>query len=450
MRAVEAAGLASRVLVRDSWLISADRIDRAMAALRGHAADQMAGREDELSVAKGGRYMEATVTHSIDTLSYDELRSLIKQPVSICTSLFLPIEWAEPARQQNWIRLENLLRQAETMLLARDLSLAEAQDLLAPAWQLTEERSFWAHQSAGLAIFAAPELFRVYRLPRAFEELVVVDEQLHIAPLLPLVQQDGRYYLLELGLDRVQLLHATHYEISPVPLHDMPTSLKDALKYDEFAKQAQFHPGIRGRGGERGAIFHGQGARDDRLVKEKILRYFQQVDRSVQAVLREERAPLLLAGIAYLLPIYRSANSYPHLLEQTIACNRDDLTRADLLARAWKIVAPNLDLELAAAADRYGVLAWTHPAQATNYLRAIVPAAYAGRIATLFVATGQRRWGTFDPNTTTLTVHEAAEPRDIELVNDTIIHTLLNGGTVYVVTPARLPEAAPLAAMFRY
>jgi len=162
--------------------------------------------------------MEATATRYIDTLSYDELRSLIKQPIGICISLFLPIERAEPPRQQNAVRLENLLRQAEAMLLARGLSLVAAQDLLAPAWQLSEDRSFWAHQSAGLAIFLAPELFRVYRLPRAFEELVVADERLHIAPLLPMLQDDGRYYLLALGLDGVQLLCGTHFIIGRLAL----------------------------------------------------------------------------------------------------------------------------------------------------------------------------------------------------------------------------------------
>src|SRR3954470_3496492 len=131
--------------------------------------------------------MEATALHQQDRLSRDELRMLIEQPASPCVSLFLPIERAEPARQQNSIRLENLLRQAEQRLIARDLSAAAAHDILAPAYELIENRSFWAPQVEGLAIFAATNLFRVYRLPLAFEELVIVDARAHIAPLLPLL-----------------------------------------------------------------------------------------------------------------------------------------------------------------------------------------------------------------------------------------------------------------------
>ena len=268
---------------------------------------------------------------------------LIEQPASPCVSLFLPIEWAEPARQQNSIRLENLLRQAEQRLIARGLSAAAAHDILAPAYELIENRSFWAPQVEGLAIFAATNLFRVYRLPLAFEELVIVDARAHITPLLPLLSSDGQFYVLAVGLGGVQLFQGTQYGLSPVALQGMPTSLRESLRYDEFAKQPQFHPGVPGRSGERGAIFHGQGARDGTVVKQEALRYFQQVDHAVRQALRNASAPLLLAGIAYLLPIYRAANTYPQLIEEDIAVNPDDLPLDELHAQAWAIVAPRFD-----------------------------------------------------------------------------------------------------------
>src|SRR6185436_2846272 len=103
-------------------------------------------------------------------------------------------------RQQYPIRLEHLLGQAEARLLARGLPLVATQALLAPAWQLVEDWAFWEHQGDGLAIFAAPDLFRVHRLLLAFEELLVVDERPHITPLLPLFSGDGQFYVLALGL----------------------------------------------------------------------------------------------------------------------------------------------------------------------------------------------------------------------------------------------------------
>jgi hypothetical protein len=386
----------------------------------------------------------------MDSLSRDELDMLIEQPASPCVSLFLPIEHAEPARQQNPVRFEHLLWQAEERLIVHGLGAATAHDLLAPAYQLIGDRSFWAHQADGLAAFAAADMFHIYRLPLTFAELIIVDERPHIAPLLPLLSGDDQFYLLTIGLGGVRLFQGTQYGLIPIMLHDVPASLQDALKYDEFTKQPQFHSGVPGRGGERGAIFHGQAARDGTIVKEETLRYFQQVERGVRHTLRDEHAPLLLAGIAYLVPIYREANTYAHLLEDVIAINPDDLQPDELHARAWARVAPRFGQARTAAIERYQMLRGTTPALATSYLRAIIPAAYAGRADTLFLARGQRQWGRFDPASGELVVHTDAGPRDTELFNLAAIQTIQHGGMVYALTPEQMPDAASLAAILRY
>jgi hypothetical protein len=47
-------------------------------------------------------------------------------------------------------------------------------------------------------------------------------------------------------------------------LEDVPTSIAEALKYDDPEKNLQFHTGTTGGGGgERSAMFHGQGAGND-------------------------------------------------------------------------------------------------------------------------------------------------------------------------------------------
>ena len=394
--------------------------------------------------------MEATAIRQMDSLSRDELRRLITQTADPCVSLFLPIEQAQPTRQQNPIRLENLLRQGEQRLIARGLDAEAAHDLLAPVYQLIEDRAFWAHQADGLAVFAAAELFRVYRLPLAFEELAVVDARAHITPLLPLLSGGGQFHVLALGLGGVRLFQGTQFGLSPVTLHGAPASLQDALAYDEFAKQPQLHAGIPGRGGERGAIFHGQGARDDQVAKEETLRYFQQVDHAVCHALRDEHAPLLLAGIAYLLPIYRAANSYPQLIEDGITVNPDDLQLNELHARAWARVAPRFDQARADAVERYRMLRGTTPALATSYLRAIIPAAYDGRVDALLLASGQRQWGSFDPVSGELALHEDAGPRDSELLDLAAIQAIRHGGMVYTIAQQHMPDLAPLAAILRY
>lgn len=83
-------------------------------------------------------------------------------------------------------------------------------------------------------------------------------------------------------------------------------------------------------------------------------------------------------------------------------------------------------------------------------LRAIIPAAYYGRIEQLFLAVDQERWGTFNPATNTLHVHREPRFQDDELLDMAATQTLLHGGSVYVVEPAQMPGEELLAAVFRY
>jgi hypothetical protein len=385
----------------------------------------------------------------LNGLSRTELMALIEQPAGTCISIFFPTEQAGPAVRQNAIRLENLLRRAEKQLAARGMTSAATHALLAPATQLVGDRAFWEQNSAGMALFIAPDVFHVYRLPQHVEELVVTGTQFHVLPLLALLIDDMTFYILTLGLDRVRLLRGTHYSLEEVALPGIPAGLKDAIKYDEFARQPQLHGGMANGGGDRGAIFHGQGARDD-AIKDEILRYFQQVDHGVCAALNNEAHPLIVAGLSYLTPLYREASAYPGIMHESVASNPDALTIDELHAQAWAVIAPYVQHAQNAAAERYQHFKATQPALATNYLRTIVPAAYAGRVATLFVAKGQHQWGRFDPVTGVLSTHAGERAGDDDLLNSAAVETVRHGGAIFMAEQARMPDDGPLAAILRY
>ena len=91
-------------------------------------------------------------------------------------------------------------------------------------------------------------------------------------------------------------------------------------------------------------------------------------------LLREETTPLVLAGVEYLFPIYREANTYPYLLEQGVAGNPDKLKAETLREKAWGIVEPSVLQNQQEAAARYEELATTD--RASTNISEIVPAAY--------------------------------------------------------------------------
>ncbi len=400
----------------------------------------------------------------MDILPRNELQLLMEKPAGPCVSIYFPMYRAFPEIQQNPVRLKNLLREAEERLVEYGLRGAEARKILEPAQLLLDDALFWQYPSDGLAVFCARDVFRVYRMPLRFDELVVVAERFHLKPLLTLITNNGQFLVLALSQNEVRLLQGTRHSVTQVELEDVPSSLAEALKYDDPEKQLQFHTGTQGAsfpgGGSRqaaifygpgprgeAAMFHGTGAGDEDK-KNDILRYFQQIDRGLQDLLRNRRAPLVLAGVEYLFPIYGEANSYAYLLDEGITGNPEELKPEELHERAWPIVEPHLLQDQAAAVEQYMQLIGT--GRTSNSITETLPAAYYGRVDTLFVAFGVQQWGTFDPETAEVHLHEQAEPGDQDLLDLAAFYTIVNSGTVYVIEPEQVPDNAPLTAVFRY
>ncbi|NJN08246.1 MAG: hypothetical protein HC815_09705 [Richelia sp. RM1_1_1] len=383
-------------------------------------------------------------------LSIDELKSLVTIPEDICVSIYLPTVKLGVETQQNPIRFKNLLRTAEEQLINRGIRPQDAKDLLKPA-QRIDEYEFWQHQSDGLAIFISKNLFSYYCLPVDFPELVIVSDRFHLKPLLPLLTGDGQFYILALSQNQVKLFQGTRYSVSEIELENVPQGIAEALKYDDAEQQLQFHtgtsPGSGNSGGERAAIFHGQGGGNDEQ-KDDILRYFRQVDKGLQELLKNQQLPLILAGVEYLFPIYQEANNYINLIDEGITGNSEHLTAEELHSSAWKIIQPYFEQSQQTAANRYQELVGT--GQTSNNIEEIVAAAYYQRIDTLFVGTSVQQWGSFNPESNQVELHSQQEIGDEDLMDFAAIHTLFNSGTVYAVSPEFVPGNTPLAAVFRY
>jgi len=395
----------------------------------------------------------------LNILSREKLCRLIQERQQACVSIYMPTHRAGKEVEQNSIRLKDLLDEAEDRLMAGGLRAPEVRELLEPAHALLPDTYFWQHQSDGLALFVSTRTFRYYRLPLDFDLLVVVSDRFHLKPLLSLFTADGRFYVLALSQNEVRLLQGAHYSVGKINLKNVPEGLAEALKWDEFERHTQFHTSTvtpqgesarRATRGGRPAIFHGHGVGSAAEHKEHILRYFRRVSQGVREILAEEQVPLVLAAVDYLHPIYREANTYPHLVERGIQGNPEGLDADELHARAWAIVEPFFMAERKQAAAHYRQLTGAGSDKASDSLEQVVPAAYFGRVKTLFVAVGSQTWGTFSSQMGVAKVHQEAEPGDEDLLDFAAVHTLLNGGTVYVAEPDEIPGGALLAAVYRY
>jgi len=387
----------------------------------------------------------------MDLLSRSQLKALVDAPKSPCVSLYMPTVKMSEQTQQNPIRFRNLWGQIEDRLEEMGIRPAEAESWLQPMKAL-DTADFWEHQDRGLAIFASPNQFRYYRVPVEFEELVVIGDEFHLKPLMPLVTNNGRFYILALSKHQVRLLEATRDRVRDIDLEGIPTSIEEALKYDTPQEDLQQHtatPNVNAGGGDRPAMFHGQGVgtSDD---KTEILRFFQQVDRGIYDRLGDDTAPLILAGVEYLHPIYKEANSYPHIFHEGLTGNPDLEKPEELRDRAWKIVEPYFQKSYHEAVQRYQETSANAPDRTFDRVEDIVPAAYYKRLDALFVPLEKHCWGQFDSQQNRVETHDEPQPDDTDLFDMAAVYTFINGGEVYTVNEEEVPNESQLAAIARY
>lgn len=376
----------------------------------------------------------------MDIFDRPDLESLLRTQAEACVSVFLPTERAGREIQQSPIRLKNLLREAEKRL--HDLGVRSIDTITKPAHDLVNDSGFWRHQGDGLAIFLAPDFAESYTLPSSFDDLVVVADHFHLKPLLPMMSTGQTFFVLGLSQKYVKLFKGGPFSVGEVTLEGVPASLKDALKYDDREPSLNAHGGGRTR-----AIFHGQGlGKDD--PKDDIKRYFRQIDAGLHEILKDERSPLVLAGVDYLLPLFRDVSEYPHIMEGGVVGSPEHVSVDQLHTRAWEIVSPVFGKERQDAKARYLAVAET-PSGTADVKRAI-RAAHQGRVDTLFVAVGQHLWGTWDPETEAIHTHETPAAGDIDLLDAAAAQAWLHGGTVYAVLPEEVPGEGHLAAILRY
>ena len=85
-------------------------------------------------------------------------------------------------------------------------------------------------------------------------------------------------------------------------------------------KQLQFHTVTQQGRGRRAALFrgHGEGPEEE---KAGLIQYCRQIDSAVLGLLNDEKAPMMVTGLDYLVSTYRQTNTYQHLVEDSIQGN---------------------------------------------------------------------------------------------------------------------------------
>lgn len=389
----------------------------------------------------------------MDVFTRDDLRSLIEADADPCASIYMPTHRAGREIREDSLRCKNLLHKAEEQLHEAGLRTPEARAALEPAHRLQGDGQFWRNQSDGLAIFAGRGIFKSYRVPLRFEELLVVNRRFHVKQILPLLQNDGTFYILAVSQKHVRLLRGTHHSVSELDPVGLPKSLVDALNVDEYVQSLQQHGhttlGV-GAAGAREGLFHGHGGADlDVKKRDEIIEYFRRIDDGLHEFFKNvEHAPLVFAGVEYQFPMFKDSYHQGPLIDKPVAGNSDDLQLRELHAKAWQLVGPHFREGERKAIRRYGERAGGDVV--SNDLQEIIKAARTGRVETLFVSEDQKIWGSVDEGTGEMQrLHEGLPGTD-DLLDYAAVHTLLTGGEVFAVHDGEMPGGGAVAAVYRY
>jgi hypothetical protein len=211
--------------------------------------------------------------------------------------------------------------------------------------------------------------------------------------------------------------------------------------------QTLVHTGQPALRGKESRVFYGSGGVDTQ--KKDLEGYFREIDRALTPYLRNlgEEAPLVFCGVKHLFPLYREIASYAQLYEEPITGNFDRAGTVELLEKANQVLAPHWakqrELDRQQVGERLG------SPRVSADVESILPAAFDGKIAVLFVAGNARLDGSYNAQTRRCTL--GGDARDNEdLLNIAAAETLLHGGRVYAVNPKDLPAGVVASALYRY
>lgn len=368
---------------------------------------------------------------------------------SFCISIYMPTHRSgeKTLKGEDSIKLKNIVKEVRTKLELRGMHGDALKEFLKPLNDLISDSAFWRFQSEGLVLFLSKDLVRKFHLPVSFDEMNYVSSEFYLKPLLPLINDDGMFYLLTLKKDEVRLYEGHKWDVSEMDIEELiPSRIEERVGYDYEQKQLQFRTRY-GRGSAGSFHGHGEG---DTSEKNELLLFFQAIDRGVVSKLRDRQEhPLVLCCLDYYYPIYREANTYKNLFPQYISYNPADLDSGSLHQKARELLMPYYNQKKHLAKNK--LAEGLSKGKASSDIKEIIQAAIQGRIESIFIDKNAEIYGIYDPSADEVQVQDTTDLPAVSLTNLAARKVFEHGGTVYLTDRQDLPDdSSVINALFRY
>jgi hypothetical protein len=360
-----------------------------------------------------------------------EIDRLLDHRASPSVSIYLP---TDPQSQGGPERIEFKTLAARASAQLREAGTAgrvirEVEDQIG---SLLDDEEFWRYQARSTAAFATPSWLITFRLPNRLLSQVDVSDRFNVRPLLRTLTFPHVAFVLALAQGSVRVVEVTpDLDPAPIKVDDLPSDVAGAAGKSSIADRA---PVRRVQGSE------GQ--------KVRMRQYARQVDRALRPFLNGLEVPLILAAAEPIDSIYRSVNTYPHLLAQGLSGNPETVSDAELAVGARVALDTLYAAQLREVHERYQQR--SADGRALSDLAEIARAANSGAVETLLVDIDAAVPGTVDDRTGAVTFAPAAAHHVHDVTDEIARRSWLSGARVLAVRERDIPGGGPVAAILRY
>jgi hypothetical protein len=367
----------------------------------------------------------------VDIPTLPEFKVLAETRADACVSLYLPTTPISQETTANRIELKNLTKTALAQLQdagfdKRRLALIDSQ-----LTNLAEDDEFWRYQAVSLAVLVTPDAMRTFRLPNRLAAMAEVSDRFHLKPLIRAITFPHEAFILALSEGKVRLIEAfTDLPAQEVKIRALPKSAAAAVKQSTINDRS---PSGRLQGSE------GQ--------KVRLAQYARQIDAALRPVLAGRHTPLIMAATEPLASIFRSVNTYPGLVADTISVSPDRVTPANLAAAARPILDASYARDIAATKALFE--ARSGQGRATTDISDAARAATFGAVEQLLIDIDEVIPGTIDADGR-VTFADGPSAKSYGIIDEIAGRALLSGARVLGVRKDDLPGPGHLAAILRY
>lgn len=312
---------------------------------------------------------------------------------------------------------------------------------------IQEDLGFWEEQMRGLAILANPDGITTVQLPIDCDEYLAVDERFHVSPLLGLLYNLDKYYVLLISEKEPLLFSGDMYNLREMNIPMPASGRSGSLTLEENKLAERLAPQ---RVDSQPTYF---GANSPVTNDGERLQFFHLVDRAIRS---ETKAlcPLILAGTEEDIADYRRISDYPNILAGQLpnATTEADIRRIFPEAVAIirkEIIAPRRQQVL----ERYEQLLGNGSGLASDDPAAIEDAADKGRIHTLLLRMIRYTSDTLGNGTAEVPKLVFLPDEQMAIADYVAIQTWRNRGTIMPLedkSDVPTPTGTVMSAIFRY